>query len=165
MTPVLALAAVVAFMLIELVISRRNERFLLERGAVRPPDPIYRVMQVGYPGVFVAMAGEGLLRHPPGQVVWLGVTVFLVAKAFKFWAIATLGRRWTYTVLVLPGAPLVTGGPYRWMRHPNYVGVVGELLGMALITGALVAGPAGLVFFGVLLRIRIRGEERALHLY
>ena len=67
-----------------------------------------------------------------------------------------------YKVLVLPGVPLVTGGPYQFVRHPNYVGVIGELIGMALITGARVTGPFGVVFFSWLLVRRIRAEERAL---
>ena len=95
-------------------------------------------------------------------LVLIGVGVFTAAKLLKFWAIATLGERWTYKVLVLPGIPLVASGPYRLMRHPNYVGVVGELIGMALITGARVTGPAGLVFFSWLLVRRIRAEEQAL---
>ncbi len=163
MIPLIALGVVVAFMLLELAISRRNERILLAQGAVRPPDPVYRLMQIGYPGVFVAMALEGLVR--PSALVGLGIVVFAGAKLFKFWAIATLGQRWTYTVMVLPGALLVSSGPYRLMRHPNYAGVIGELVGMALVTGALITGPIGLMFFGVLLLIRVRAEERALHLY
>lgn len=163
MIPLAALGVVVLVMLLELAVSRRHERILLSRGATRPPDPVYRLMQVGYPGVFVAMAAEGLVRMPPMAVVWSGVAVFAVGKAVKFWAIATLGHRWTYTVLVLPGAPLVTGGPYRWMRHPNYAGVLAELAGMMLVTGAWIAGPAGLVFFGALLLVRIRAEEQALY--
>ena len=70
--------------------------------------------------------------------------------------------RWTYKVLVLPGVPLVTGGPYRFVKHPNYVGVIGELIGMALMTGARVSGPLGLFFFSWLLIRRIQAEERAL---
>jgi len=165
MIPVAVLGVVVAFMLLELAISRRNERILLAQGAVRPPDPVYRLMQVGYPGVFIAMALEGLTGTVGGNLLIAGIAVFAAAKLFKFWAIATLGHRWTYTVLVLPGAPLVSTGPYRFMRHPNYAGVVGELVGMALMTGARITGPVGVVFFVVLLLIRVRAEERALHLY
>jgi len=91
-----------------------------------------------------------------------GAVVFAAAKAIKYWAIATLGDRWTFKVLVLPGAPLVTGGPYRWLRHPNYVGVVGELVGAALMAYAPLAGAVSVLLFGVLLIARIRVEERAL---
>jgi methyltransferase len=109
------------------------------------------------------MAVEGALAGAaPLPFVLIGVLVFAVAKLFKVWAIMTLGERWTYRVLVLPRTPLVTAGPYRFVRHPNYVGVVGELVGMALITGARVTGPIGIVFFSWLLIRRIRAEDRAL---
>ena len=162
--PLIALAAALVMMLGELWVSTRNERLLLARGAVYPPDPVYRVMRLAYPGVFVAMALEGALAPPaPETSVAVGGAVFILAKLFKFWAIATLGTRWTYRVVVLPGAPLVTGGPYRLMRHPNYVGVVGELVGFALLTGAQWLGPAGTLFFSWLLWRRIVAEERALY--
>jgi methyltransferase len=179
MIPLAALAVVVALMLVELTISRRNERTMQRLGAIAPPDPVYGTMKWAYPGVFVAMALEGLWRDqvvPPidsaewigsatsgvGLLVWSGAAVFVAAKLLKGWAIASLGHRWTYGVLVLPNAPLVTTGPYRLMRHPNYVGVVGELIAMALVTNARIAGSAGLLFFGYLLLLRIRAEERAL---
>jgi methyltransferase len=158
-----ALAVVAALMLVELWISTRNERLLLSRGALAAHDPVYGTMRWAYPAVFVAMAGEGVLSAPaPRSLVLAGAAVFLGAKLFKFWAIAALGGRWTYKVLVLPGVPLVTSGPYRFIRHPNYVGVVGELIGMALITEARFTGAAGVVFFSWLLSRRIRAEEQAL---
>lgn len=151
-------------MLIELVVSRRNERDLQRRGAIEPPDEAYRVMRWAYPGVFVVMAIEGSSSGPaPGLATTAGAAVFLLSKALKFWAIASLGSSWTYRVLVLPGAPLVTHGPYALMRHPNYVAVVGELLGMAFFVGARASGPLCLLLFGLLLRRRIRAEERALY--
>ena len=158
-----AFAVVIAFMLGELWLSSRNERTLTGRGAVAPPDPVYRTMRWAYPAVFVAMAAEGTLTGPPPPaLILLGMAVFAVGKLLKFWAIAILGHRWTYKVLVLPGVPLVSSGPYRFLRHPNYVGVIGELVGMALVTGARVAGPLGLVFFSWLLLRRVRAEEQAL---
>lgn len=158
-----ALAAVLALMLGELRLSRRNERTLRDRGAVESPDPVYSTMRWAYPAVFVAMAIEGVLSQPvPPNVVPAGVAIFIIGKLVKAWAIVTLGERWTFKVLVLPGVPLVTGGPYQFVRHPNYVGVIGELIGMALITGARVSGPLGVVFFSWLLVRRIRAEERAL---
>jgi methyltransferase len=157
-----ALAVAMLLMLAELQVSMRHERMLRARGAVEPPDAVYSTMRWAYPAVFVAMAVEGMLFGPaPRRVLVTGIAVFAMAKLVKLWAITTLGERWTYKVLVLPGVPLVTSGPYRFVRHPNYVGVVGELVGMALMTGARVAGPLALVFFSWLLMRRIQAEERA----
>jgi methyltransferase len=75
-----------------------------------------------------------------------------------------LGRSWTFRVLVVPGDPLVADGPYRYLRHPNYVGVVGELVGAALMTGARLAGPTALIVFALLLARRIDVEARALRI-
>jgi len=158
-----ALSVVLGLMVAELMVSTRNERLLRARGAVEPPDPVYPTMRWAYPAVFVAMAAEGALSGTvPRSVVVAGISVFAVAKFIKIWAISTLGERWTYKVLVLPGAPLIAEGPYRFVRHPNYVGVIGELVGMALIVGARVTGPLGLVFFSWLLVRRIRAEDQAL---
>jgi methyltransferase len=162
---IVALVVVLAMMLVELQISRANERGLLERGATQPPDPVFRVMRIAYPGTFAVMAIEGALASPSaGRFVAAGVLVLLAGKLLKVWAIRTLGGRWTYRVFVLPGAPLVSGGPYRWMRHPNYVGVIAELIGFALLVGARVTGPLAVLVFGELLRRRIQAEEQALGL-
>lgn len=149
----------------ELWLSKRNERRLLARGALAPPDPAYRTMRWAYPLAFLAMAGEGALRgSPPMTLSIAGGAIFAAAKALKYWAVASLGDRWTFRVFVLPGTPLVTNGPYRLMRHPNYLAVVGELVGMALLVGARITGPSSLLLFGWLLRRRIDAEERALGL-
>jgi methyltransferase len=89
----------------------------------------------------------------------------LQGKHSRSWAIASLGTRWTYRVLVVPNAPLVARGPYRFLRHPNYVGVVGELVGMAMLVQAPVTGVLSVMGFGYLLRLRIRAEEQALGLH
>lgn len=151
-------------MLAELRRSTTNERRLRADGAIEPADDVYRLMAVAYPLSFAAMAGEGLLRGgasaPP--VLWVGVAVYAAGKALKYWAIATLGPRWSFNVLVVPGAPLVRSGPYRWMRHPNYVGLAGEYAGAGLWCGAWIAGPLSAIAFGWLLARRIAVEERAL---
>ena len=90
--------------------------------------------------------------------MWL----FILAKAVKYWAIASLGTRWTFRVLVPPGSQRIVRGPYRWMAHPNYVAVVIELLGVAFAMHAIVAGPIELAGFGYLLVRRMQIEERAL---
>ena len=140
MIPLAALALVIALMLVELVISTRNERMLLARGAIAPADPVYETMRWAYPGSFLAMAVEGALTGPASaEALAAGLAVFGFAKALKIWAISTLGTRWTFRVLVLPNAPLVVRGPYALLRHPNYVAVVGEIVGMALLVWALLA--------------------------
>ena len=165
MIPVLSLVAVLVMMLAELRVSLAHERELFRAGAIEAPDPVYSTMRWAYPGTFVAMAIEGLVTAtPPGVLTIAGAAVFLAGKALKVWAIASLGTRWTYRVLVIPSAPLVTRGPYRFMRHPNYVGVVGELVGMALLVQAPVTGVLSVIGFGYLLNLRIRTEEQALGL-
>jgi len=164
--PLVVLLAVLVMMLGELWLSMSNERVLRAHGAIEADDPVFAVMRIAYPGVFIAMAVEGVISGvPPSSIVFVGVALMFAAKALKFWAIAALGRRWTYKVLVLPALPLVTTGPYRWMRHPNYVAVIGELIAMALMTRARVTGPLGTLFFGWLLWRRITAEERAMELY
>ena len=149
-------------LLAEWWVSASHARLLRGRGAVEPPDDVHAVMAVAYPAVFVAALLEGAGRGVP--LAAGGLVLLVAAKALKYWAAATLGDRWTFKVLVVPGEPLVAAGPYRWLRHPNYVAVVGEILGVAWLVSAPVAGLVGLGCFGWLLRRRIRVEERALGL-
>jgi methyltransferase len=154
---------VFAVMILETLLSARNDRGLRALGAVEPQDDVYPWMQFAYPGSFVAMFAEGALRG----VTWdamtaAGIAVFVAAKAIKYWAIVTLGPRWTFRVLVPPGSVQTARGPYRWLRHPNYVGVEGEIVGVALAMHALVSGPIAAVGFGLILWMRIRVEEIAL---
>jgi len=166
--PLIALAAVVAMMGIELRVSRRHERQLRAAGAREAPGDVYPWMRIVYPACFVAMAIEALVWPGPAptrrSVVVAGVAILAAAKLLKTWAIVSLGPAWSFRVLVRPSVPLVASGPYRHLRHPNYVAIVGELLGMAAITRAPVAGIASLLVFGVLLWKRVQVEEQALGL-
>lgn len=152
-------------MLLEARRSARNERALRALGAREPAGDVYPLMQVAYPACFLAMIAEGWLRAAePDAVFSAGLVVFLSAKALKYWAIGTLGSRWTFRVLVPPRSTRIMGGPYRWLRHPNYAAVAGELAGLGLMAHALVAGPLSLALFGLLMLLRIRVEERALRM-
>jgi methyltransferase len=147
----------------EAALSAHNASVLRARGAVEPPDDVLPLMQWAYPGCFVLMAIEGALGGPsPPDVLASGLALLGLAKALKISAITALGVRWTYRVLVPPDAPLVTSGPYRFLRHPNYVAVIGEIAAVALIVWAPIIGVISIAGFGVLLRKRLRVEERAL---
>jgi methyltransferase len=152
-------------MLFEAVLSRRNERELRAMGAAEPHDDVYWIMQVAYPAAFLAMLLEGWRQGPLVDVhVAGGFALFVGAKLLKYWAIVTLGVRWTFRVLVPPGSTRVLAGPYRLLSHPNYLAVMGELAGAALVAHAPIAGALALLGFGALVLLRIRVEERALGL-
>jgi methyltransferase len=147
----------------EAVVAWRHEHALRRRGAVEPAGDVYAVMTAAYPASFVAMAIEGWWRGPaPPSIMTAGAAVFVLAKALKYWAIVSLGDRWTFRILVVRGEPLVTSGPYAFLRHPNYVAVAGEMIGAALMLGAIITGPIAVVGFGALMLRRIQIEDRAL---
>jgi methyltransferase len=155
------LVAVFAPMVLEAFVAAKNERAQRARGGVEPKDDVYAIMRIAYPAVFLAMIVEGAIR-PGHRYLPAGGALFVLAKALKSWAIVSLGDAWTFRVIVRPGVPLVALGPYRWLRHPNYVAVAGELAGVALMSGARVAGPIGTLVFGALMLRRISVEDRAL---
>jgi len=170
----LAFAVIAGLMLAEARLSRRHTLALVRDGAVVPPGDPYVLIAVSYPLAFIAMTAEGLWRAAGrGDRGWhldvgaqalfaSGLLLFVAAKALKYWAIRHLGPRWTFRVVRLPGAPLVATGPYRHIRHPNYVGVVAELVGTAMMMGARVLGPITIAVFGAALWARIRFEDRVL---
>ena len=154
---------VFAFMAIEARRAAANERFQRARGGVEPVGDVYRWMAIAYPASFLAMLVEGIVRGPAtADTFTVGALVFVAAKALKWWAIVALGYFWTFRVIVVPHATLVRRGPYRLLRLPNYAGVIGELGGVALITGAFVTGSIATVGFAGLILKRIDIEQRAL---
>jgi methyltransferase len=156
-------AVVFAAMLAEAALAARHDRALRRLGAVEPADDVYAAMQVAYPAAFLGMLAEGAWRGAvSGPFLGAGLGVFAAAKALKYWAIGTLGPRWTFRVLVPPGSTPTQRGPYRLLRHPKYVAVVGELAGCALAMRAVASGPIAVAGFGWLLLRRIRIEEAAL---
>jgi methyltransferase len=160
---ILVFAIVFGSMLVEARRASANERAQRALGGVEPAGDVYNAMRVVYPGAFLAMFVEGTLRGSPGLAIALaGAALFLAAKGLKWWAILSLGPFWTFRVIVVPGAGLVAAGPYRWLRHPNYIGVIGELVGAALMAGAPLSGLTGIATFSWLLVRRIAVEERAL---
>lgn len=160
---VLTVVAALLMMAGELVLSQFNERQLRIKGAIEPPGDVIGIMRWAYPVSFIAMAIEGAWSGPsPSPILAGGLILFGLAKALKVWAIGSLGSRWSYRVLILPGVPLVTSGPYRFISHPNYLSVIGELVSVAMVVAAPITGLVAVFGFGLLMRARIRVEDRAL---
>jgi methyltransferase len=148
----------------ELVVSARNANALLRRGGVEYGLRHFPVMIVLHVALLAGCVLEPLLGHrtfiPALGFPMLAVTV--LANGLRWWCIATLGGRWTARVIVLPGAPLVRSGPYRWFAHPNYVAVIVEGAALPLTGPAWITACAFTVLNAALLTVRIRCETRAL---
>ena len=152
-------------MLIEGRRARSNEARQRSRGGAEAPRDVYAVMRIAYPAAFLVMIVEQVVHTAPSSDAFAaGVALFAAAKALKWWAILALGHSWTFRVIVVPGAALVASGPYRFVRHPNYIAVVVELVAVGLMTGARISGPLAVLGFGLLMLKRIAVEERALRI-
>jgi methyltransferase len=155
---VLILALVTAQRLAELWLSNRNTRRLLDQGAVEIGRSHYPLIV----GVHVAWLAALWWLAPGRPINWALLTLFVLLQLGRLWVLATLGPRWTTRIIVLPGAPLVRSGPYRFVDHPNYLIVALEIAVLPLVFG--LAGVA-LVFSllnAAVLSIRIRAENEAL---
>lgn len=155
---ILVLALVTLQRLGELVLARRNTRALLARGA-------YEVGASHYPLIVLLhaawLAGLWLLAWDrPVVALWLAV--FLGLQALRIWVISTLGARWTTRIIILPGAPLVRDGPYRFLSHPNYVVVAGEMAVLPLAFGQLIYGLIFFLLNAAVLILRLSVEAKAL---
>lgn len=148
----------------ELRLSRRNAIWAFERGGVEVGKAHYPVMVAFHTLFLLACALEPPLlgRAFPGAFGWAALCVAAGAQGLRYWAVSTLGRRWTTRVIVIPGMPPVTGGPYRYVRHPNYLAVALEIAAVPLVHGAFVTAAVFSLGNALLLAARIRAEEEAL---
>jgi len=158
------IAAVAAERLVELRISRRNAAWAFERGGVEYGRRHYAWMKLLHTGFLAACVAEVWLAGRPFDAR-LGVPMLALAlgsQALRYWAIHSLGRHWNVRVIVVPGDPAVRRGPYRFLRHPNYLAVVLEGIALPLVHGAWITAVAFTVLNAILLTVRIRCEEAAL---
>ena len=155
----LILALVVMQRLVELVYAERNTRALLKRGAVevgRAHYPVIVALHVLWLAAIVVMLPAHATIH------WLALALFVVLQAGRVWVIATLGPYWTTRIITLDGAPLVRSGPYRLVRHPNYLIVAGEIAVLPLVFGEVSVCLVFSVLNAAVLFWRIRQEDAAL---
>ncbi len=157
-------AAVAVLALLERFHARRNEAHLLKKGAEEVAPWVFRLMVPVYSLVFPAAIAEHLLlgRRPPLPFAASMLVLFLLAKGLKTWAVLSLGDLWTMRVVLPRPLSVVTGGPYHYLRHPNYVAVVFEVTTLPLAGGAWITAAVGGALFVALLWARVRTEEAAL---
>jgi methyltransferase len=160
----LLVAAVGVQRLVELRVAHRHQRALLRRGAVEVAPRHYPAMVVLH-GAFLLACPLDVwgLRRPFRPALAAAMAVLLAAaQGLRYWAIATLGERWTTRIVCLPGAAPVTGGPYRFLRHPNYAAVAVEMAALPLLHGAWLTAAVFSAADAAVLAVRIRHEEAAL---
>lgn len=163
----LVVAATALERLAELVVSARNARWSFARGGVESGRGHFPPMVALHTGLLVACVVEvhALDRPFVPALGWAALAAVVASQALRWWCIATLGPRWNTRVIVVPGLAPVTSGPYRVLRHPNYVAVVVEGIALPLVHTAWVTALAFTVLNAVLLLgFRIPAEERALAL-
>jgi methyltransferase len=158
----IVIALVVIQRLVELVYAERNTKALLARGAVeigRAHYPLIVALHAAWLAAIVLFLPGGP-AGPPMNFILLGI--FVVLQLLRVWVLATLGPYWTTRIITLEGAALVRRGPYRFVRHPNYMVVAGEILVLPLIFGEVAVAIVFTILNALVLALRIREEEQAL---
>lgn len=150
--------------LAELVVARRHARWSFAQGGKEFGRSHYMVMVALHTALLIGCIVETWALHRP-FLPWLGwpmLGALVGSQGLRWWCVKSLGRRWNTRVIVLPRAPLVQRGPYRWMRHPNYVAVVAEGFALPLVHTAWLTALVFTVANAILLRVRLRIENSAL---
>ena len=149
--------------LVELVVSKRNTSWSFAQGGKEYGFSHYPFMVVLHTALLGGCLAEAQHRaDPSAALAWSMVGVVVLTQALRWWCITTLGRQWNTRVIVVPGLAPVTGGPYRWFTHPNYVAVVVEGVALPLAHACWLTAVVFTVLNAVLLTVRIRVENAAL---
>lgn len=150
---------------IELLVSRRNIRRILARGGVEVGAADYKAMVVLHASFLLACPAEVFLLGRPLLPVWAVCMSALLAgtMALRYWVVATLGDRWNTRVVYVPGEPPLSGGPYRFLRHPNYLAVTLEIVALPMIHTAWITAIVFSIGNAFVLQARLRTENAALY--
>jgi methyltransferase len=150
--------------LAELIVSKRNAQWAFAQGGREFGRSHYPVMVAVHTALLIGCAAEVWALHRP-FIAWLGwpmLALVVLSQLLRWWCVASLGHRWNTRVIVLPRAPLIRRGPYRWLHHPNYVAVVVEGVALPLVHTAWLTAAIFTLANALLLTVRIRVENAAL---
>jgi methyltransferase len=158
------LAALGAERIAELIISKRHARWAFAHGAVESGAGHYQAMAAFHTLFIFSCAAEAIILKRAFLPIagWIALSGALLAQALRYWAVITLGPRWNTRILVLPNTAPVMSGPYRFMRHPNYLAVVIEMICVPMIYDCWLTAIVFSTGNAVILYVRIKAEESAL---
>jgi methyltransferase len=148
----------------ELAVSLRNAKWSFAHGGVEFGKGHYPFMVVLHTGLLAGCVVEAIVSGRPfdPKVGWAALVIVVMMQGLRWWCISVLGHQWNTRVIVVPGLSRVTQGPYRFLRHPNYVAVIGEGIALPLVHSAYITAIVFTVLNAPLLAVRIRTEETAL---
>ncbi len=148
---------------VELALAKRNEKILKSQGGIEFDKDGYRVIVAVHIAFFISLICEKVFLHRTLNTYWaFFVTLFVGAQVLRYWAIRSLGIHWNTKVLVIPGKKSVARGPYKYVRHPNYLAVITEIAVIPLIFSCYITATVFSLLNLILLRRRIEIEERVL---
>lgn len=148
---------------VELVLAERNRRWAIRHGGQESGGSHYAVIVGMHVLFYLSLIGERVVSGSGWSAAWpFWIALLAIAQAIRIWSIASLGRFWNTRIIVVPGAAPVRSGPYRFVRHPNYLAVGVEILSIPMLAGAWRTAVIFSALNLVMMRIRISAEERAL---
>jgi len=150
--------------IVELRISKRHQQDMTARGATKAKDPIFRWMATFHTAVLIGAAAEVVFLHRPffSALAIPMLVLFVIANIVRWWVIRTLGQHWNVEVMDSTGLGVITTGPFRYVRHPNYAAVFMEMMALPLIHSAWITALIGAVAHAMVLTARLSAEERVL---
>ena len=160
---IIIITVVIIQRLVELMIARRNEKWMLRQGAYESGARHYPLMVMMHIAFFLSLLLEVSIGNRTLSPFWIALlTLFILAQVVRIWCLASLGRFWNTKIIILPGADVVKKGPYRFIRHPNYLIVTTELLVLPLLFSAYFTAILFSLLNVWMLSVRIPVEEKAL---
>ncbi|MFS0690946.1 isoprenylcysteine carboxylmethyltransferase family protein [Sporosarcina sp. 179-K 8C2 HS] len=159
----IVLSIIILQRIIELFIAKRNEKWMKSQGAFEAGSSHYPYMVAMHIFFFIALITEVLFFQRQLSAIWpIWLAIFLAAQLLRIWCLTSLGKFWNTKIIVLPNAHVVRKGPYKWLRHPNYMIVATELLVLPLLFNAFITAVVFSLLNIWMMSVRIPTEEQAL---